>query len=367
MNQTLFLSSNDITRIIQRTGPDALMDTLIDRLEKAFQSSSDGSWEIPARDGFHYEAPYPGLIEWMPLMHRGDSVMMKLVGYHPNNPSQHQLPTILSTLALFDVTTGQLKVMADGTLLTALRTGAASAVASRVLANPESRTLGLIGAGAQAMSQLHAISRLFPLKRVLVHDIDRTIAESFEDRISVLNFGNLECETVPANQLVAESDIICTATSVEINGGPVFSNSAATKPHLHINAVGSDLPGKTEVPLNHLQQSFVCPDFSAQAIVEGECQQLKQDEIGPELSEVLNSPSRFAHLSSKLTVFDSTGFALEDFVALEYALEVAKQIGVGLPLQMESGQGDPHNPYEFLSHSQVKQVSIPETAESAFG
>jgi len=367
MNQTLFLSSNDISGIIQRVGPDALMDTLISRLKKAFQSSSNGSWEIPARDGFHYKAPYPGLIEWMPLMHRGDSVMMKLVGYHPNNPSQHQVPTILSTLALFDVSTGQLKVLADGTLLTALRTGAASAVASRVLASPESKSLGLIGAGAQAMSQLHAISRLFPIERVLVHDIDQTVAASFEDRISVLDFKSLSCEVVPINQLAAESDIICTATSVEIDGGPVFPGSAPIKPHLHINAVGSDLPGKTEIPLSHLRQSFVCPDFCAQAIVEGECQQLNQDEIGPELGEVLNSPSQYRHQSSNLTVFDSTGFALEDFVALEYALEVATEIGVGSPLQMECGQGDPHNPYEFLIQQQDRQVPVHEKVESAFG
>ena len=101
----------------------------------------------------------------MPIYKKGAEVVIKVVGYHPKNPKNFNLPTILSSISSYDTKTGHLMGIADGVLLTALRTGAASAVASELLAKPESTTLGLIGCGAQSITQLHALSRYSNLKR----------------------------------------------------------------------------------------------------------------------------------------------------------------------------------------------------------
>ena len=166
MSETLFLSCDAIGSIVQKIGADVVMDELIDRLDIALGEFDQESFEVPPRDGFRYDQPHTGLVEWMPLMRRGSCVTLKMVGYHPQNPISYQLPTILSTLSLFDVRTGHMKVLADGSFLTCLRTGAASAVASRILADAESRVLGLIGAGAQSMSQLYALAETRATERV---------------------------------------------------------------------------------------------------------------------------------------------------------------------------------------------------------
>ena len=125
---------------------------------------------IPVRDGFEYKIPEIGLVEWMPILKSGKKAIIKVVGYHPTNPALRNLPTVLSTINAYDTTTGHLDWIADATFLTALRTGAASAIASKVLALPYSKTVGLIGCGAQALTQLHAISLIFDIETVMVYD-----------------------------------------------------------------------------------------------------------------------------------------------------------------------------------------------------
>lgn len=358
MHPPILLSSHDIAETVRRTDVDAYMDALIKRMEQAFISYSPGAYSIPARDGFRYSTPHTGLVEWMPLMQHQQSVLMKMVGYHPDNPMVHALPTILSSFSLFDVQTGQIKALADGTLLTSLRTGAASAVASKLLADPESSTLGLIGAGAQAVTQLHALSRVFPLKQILIYDTEPTVSASFAERVAPLQLDAIQIKPASIDEIVDQAEILCTATSVAIGAGPVFATQAPLKPSIHINAVGADLPGKTELPYETLKNSFVCPDFLDQAMAEGECQQFSGDEqlceriIGPELHELIKKPEDFKSLQQKSTVFDSTGFALEDHVAMEHLLEQAHRFGLGTPLAFEDICTDPYNPYETVFPTQ---------------
>ena len=170
--RTLLLESDDVRALVFQIGIDRLMDDAIAELEAELQNFDSSRFEIPMRSGFDYEAPAPGLIEWMPIMNSGTRALIKVVGYHPMNPASRRLPTILSTAFAFDAGSGHLHAIVDATFATAVRTGAASAVASRILAIPEARTLGLVGCGAQAMTQLHALSRLFPIDRVLLHDIN---------------------------------------------------------------------------------------------------------------------------------------------------------------------------------------------------
>ena len=346
---TLLLSASDVNSLMEKYGIDRLMDDLVFRLIKEFENFNSIDTVIPIRSGFNYNTENVGLIEWMPVYKTGEEVVIKIVGYHPGNPVKFNLPTILSTISSYDTKTGHLKGLVDGVLLTALRTGAASAVATKYLAHPESSILGLIGCGAQSITQLHAISRLFPIKKVIIYDTDTVAVKSFENRSSLLGL-NIEVLNTGIDDILRESDIICTATSIAVGEGPLFGQYN-NKPHLHINAIGSDFPGKIELPINLLRESFVCPDFTEQAKIEGECQQLADDEIGADLFTVIQNYDTYNHLKDKLTVFDSTGWALEDQVVMDLFLDLANEFKIGMEVSLENISSDVKNPYHFLYKS----------------
>ena len=356
--KTLVLSSFDIQEVLGHFGVDWIMMTLVERLRIAINNYNPQKLSIPVRNGFHYEKPERGLIEWMPLYHQDDQggkILIKVVGYHPSNPGKFNLPTIVSTISEYDTNSGHLCALIDGVLATAIRTGAASAVASKLMAKPTSSIFGLIGCGTQAVTQLHAISRCFKIERVFFYDIDPNALSSFEKRCSTLN---LDIDFVSTNieEVVKNSDILCTASSIDIGAGPLFS-TIETKAHLHINAVGSDFPGKVEIPLELLHKCFVCPDFIEQAIIEGECQQLEQKEIGAGLVEVVQNSHKYAYLQNERTVFDSTGWALEDKVVLDLLLDCASELGLGQELEIEHRPADTKNPYDFFKAVNLKTGS----------
>lgn len=352
--KTLILSSNDVQHLVNKVGIDKFMNLLIERLFTAFAEFDETQTEIPLRTGFYYENPAPGLVEWMPLFQRGQRVLMKIVGYHPQNPAKFSLPTIVSTMSLLDVSTGHLAALIDGTLLTAMRTGAASAVATRIMAREDSSTLGLIGCGAQAVTQFHAISQVRNIRKVLVYDIERSATASFASRVSTICGKSTPILAKPIDEIVDSSDVLAVATTVDVNGGPVMPVRLG-RPWLHVNACGSDFPGKIELPVQLLRESFVCPDNLDQALKEGECQQLELASIGGQLAEVAREADAYASLQSQRTVFDSTGWALEDHVAVTVAMELARDAGVGREIEIESIPNDPRNPYEFLNEGKAKQ------------
>lgn len=344
--RTTILTAKDLARVVAHVGLDGLMDQMIQGLSDALLSYDEDALATPVRDGFDYTVPHSGLIEWMPAMELGESAIVKLVGYHPSNPHNFQLPTILSSALHFDTGTGRLLSLLDTTFLTALRTGAASAIASRLLAVADSRTLGLVGAGAQAVTQLHALSRTFELERVLVFDTDARALASFAQRAGHVELPGITLCQSALEELCEQSDIICTATSVATNSGPVLADRNL-RPWLHVNAVGSDFPGKTELPLSLLQRSLVCPDYLPQAMREGECQQLPAAAVGPQLVDLLkNAATCKAHRNST-TVFDSTGWALEDYVAVKIFLQLAAELECGTELELADLSLDPMSPYAF--------------------
>lgn len=343
--KTFVLNSTDLKRVVAATGIDSLMDQMIYRLKQAFISYDPKSLETPQRSGFNYQNPI-GLVEWMPIHQVGEKVTIKVVGYHPTSPARFDLPTIVSTLSSYDTKTGHLEAMVDATFLTSVRTGAASAIASQWLADPASKVLGIVGCGAQAVTQIHAISRCFDLEEVLIFDTDESSAISLRNRVSFLN-DSVEVSVAQLDEIARRSDILCAATSVEPGAGPVVDLSMS-KSSLHVNAVGSDFPGKTELSVDFLKRSFVCPDFSPQAAVEGECQQLAPSEFAVTITDIAKQASDYVEQQKMTTVFDSTGWALEDWVAMELIVEKAQELGVGEQIEIECLSKDPLDPYEFL-------------------
>ncbi len=348
--QSLLLDASDVRSVVTSVGRDALMDELIMRLTDAIRLYDPEVAQVPPRSGVHYRVPDWGLLEWMPAHLGQEGTTVKLVAYHPANPERHGLPTVISTICVFDTRSGHLMGLVDGTFLTALRTGAASAVASRQLALPQSRTLGVIGCGAQAVTQIHALSRVFPIEKVVAYDIRDDVARTLRDRVGFLDVSFDVVWRESLADLVAASDILCTCTSAAPGEGPVFPD-VPHAPHLHVNAVGSDFHGKFELPVELLRRSLVCPDFYEQAIHEGDCQQLVPDEIGPDLKTLVQNAEKYRTEQMSPTVFDSTGWALEDHVAALMMFDYARDLGRGRPVALECLPSDPRDPYSLLDTS----------------
>jgi ornithine cyclodeaminase/alanine dehydrogenase-like protein (mu-crystallin family) len=365
IRNTRLLSRQDIATIAHEIGRDAIMDALIAALTDTFARYDSRIIEVRKRDGFNYDrrrgngsTPISpelagGLLEWMPVLDLGAAATINIVSYNPRNPARHAIPTIIATNIQHDIKTGHLLALADGVFLTALRTGAASAVATRILAHPEGRAVGIIGCGAQAVTQLHALSRVMRIERVLAFDVDPAAARSFSRRVEFLGVDVTVAEVAAVE---SEVDVLVTATSVPLGAGPVFPGKKL-RPHLHINAIGADVPGKTECPFAVIDgAALVCPDFRAQAVTDGECQQLPEDRVGPSLAQLVKDSASYHEYRTRLTIFDSTGFALEDKVALELFLGYADRLGLGTEIEVEALPLDPLDPYSIERASGVEQL-----------
>ena len=342
--KTRLLGADDLIALLRAVGRDRFMDLMIERLRSRLRFHDDEAVQVRARDGFRYDKPDLGLIEWMPTHEIAGPVVVKMVGYHPTNPVQRDLPSVIATSSMWDTETGHLVAIADATLLTAVRTGAASAIATDLLARRGPVTVGIVGLGAQAVTQLHAISRVRTVERVLATDTNAEVAATFAARTRFLGLDIDVLDPADAGSLVERVDVLCTCTSVDIEAGPVVVDGPE-RTGLHVNAVGADFPGKVELPAALLRRAVVVPDILEQCIVEGECQQLDPREIGLSLPELVQQSADAAALRERLTVFDSTGWAVEDDVALRLAIELADTHGLGAEIQLEHLPVDPYDPY----------------------
>ena len=359
---TLILSSDTVEGIVRHYGLDTVLRKLVDRLDAAMHRHDPARTDTPTRAGFHYDRPHAGLVEWMPIHERGRDVTIKVVGYHPDNPAAYGLPTIVSTISAYDTATGHLTCLMDGVLPTAMRTAAATVIATRLFARPDSRTLGIVGCGAQAVAHVHALSLYFAFDRILVHDSEAGAARSLAQRCAAFGL-TVPIVPAPVPTLFAEADILITATSIDVGAGPLFPDQPH-RPHLHVNAIGSDFPGKTELPVALLHRAFVCPDFRPQAVIEGECQRLEERYIGSDIVTVRQNQQDYAHLRDELTVYDSTGWSLQDQVVLRLFADLAAELGLGEYLRIENMNGDATNPYDFLTPAPGRRPRVTEAVNA---
>ena len=345
-NETWILSADDVQKIVKHVGHDQLMDTLIADLHLAFSKFNSETIEIPLRLGFSYEKLILRLVEWMPFHEENEEVVIKVVGYHPNNPQDFNLPSILSCISFYNTPTGHIKGNAFGVLLTALRTGAASIIASKYLARAKSLFLGLIGCGAQSVTQLYAVSRLFPIEKVLYYNTDAKAKQSFQERCSLLGL-DVTFKESSIEGIMGLSHIVSMATSIGVNRGPLLDDVEVLI-FAHINAIGSDFQGKVELPKSLLEKSFISPDFKQQALTEGECQRLETKFIDSELYQVIQGNGKFDFVKNKISVFDFTGWALVDQVIMDLFLKLAKQYSYVEKIVIGNVLKDAKNPYHFL-------------------
>ncbi len=354
---TRIISVDDLAAVVSNVGFDPLLDELIVVLRQALATHDPRRLQTQDRTGFHYDQPGLGLVEWMPAMDVGRRVSIKTVGYHPSNPAQRNSPSVLATTSLYDTTDGRLVMICEATALTALRTGAASAIATDILAIPEASVLGVVGCGAQAVSQIHAISRVRAIRRVIAFDTDAAVSQSLPRRLATVT-GEVTVEVVTEDdlgRLVAESDVLCTCTTVEPGAGPVIPESEH-RPWLHINAVGADFSGKLEIPTAYLHNALVIPDVPGQCLIEGESQQLLAGDLGPDLAQLARNAGEYRRYRDLLTVFDSTGWALEDLVAAELIGRHCERLDLGTTIELQPTTDDPYDPYQRIRESPVSSL-----------
>ena len=346
---TLFLSQQDVADIVGRLTPQRLMSEMIERLDRAFVKFDSAKVNsTKPRNGYHYKDPVEGSIEWMSILQNEGRYLMKLSGHHPLNPQDYGLPTILGTLLLVDSNTGQLDAVVDASYLTALRTGAASAVASKYMARTNSSTLGIIGCGVQGVTQVQAMCSVFDIREIYFSDSDPETAASFTSRVAAFAKAGTKISSVSTEEAVSRADILCTATSTAIKQAPLFEKAIRTKPFIHINAVGADRKGKAEIPVQFLRRCYVSPDRLNQAVKTGECQNLKAIEIGSELTTIARHGNEYEYLKNKRTVFDSTGWVLEDLIAVELLLEYASLFDIGSIIPGSDSSKSPKDPHALI-------------------
>ena len=300
------------------------VDRSIDLVSAAFAAHGRGETVMPAK----VYLPVPeGDFRAMPAS-IGRVAGVKWVNAHPHNPARFRLPSVMALIIVNDPATGQPLGILEGALITALRTAAAAALATRLLANPDADRLGLFGCGAQAPHQIRAIARVRRLREILVHDRDL-------DRAVALR------ESLPEFP-------IRVAPPAEVAGAPILTTiTPSTEPYLaaewvgpgtHLNALGADAAGKEELDPAILPRARIFVDDWEQAVHSGEVNVplsqglITQDHIVGTLGEVVIGHRAGRTAPEEITIFDSTGLAVQDLVLADYVRQVAEERGLGIVL-----------------------------------
>lgn len=253
-----------------------------------------------------------GVIELMPTSD-GKLYGFKYVNGHPKNTRSGR-QTVTAFGVLSDVDSGYPLLLSEMTILTALRTAATSAVAAKYLAPQGARTMALIGNGAQSEFQAIAFKAILGVDRLRLYDIDPEATERCRRNLDGMGFSVQSC--LSTEEAVEGADIVTTATADKQNATILTDNMIGSS--VHINAVGGDCPGKTELHRDILLRSDIFVEYPPQTRIEGEIQQLNTDHPITELWQVMTGAAAGRRSAAQVTLFDSVGFATEDFSALRY-------------------------------------------------
>ncbi len=283
-----------------------------------------------------------GVIELMPTSD-GQLYGFKYVNGHPENTrSGRQTVTAFGVLA--DVGSGYPMLLTEMTILTALRTAATSAVAAKYLAPRGSTSMAVIGNGAQAEFQAIAFKALLGIKKLRLYDIDPAATRKCVRNLDGLGFEITSCNS--AQEAVEGAHIITTVTADKKYATILTDNMVGSG--VHLNAVGGDCPGKTELHHDILLRSDIFVEFTPQTRVEGEIQQLKPDHPVVELWEVMAGQKPGRTDPGQITLFDSVGFAIEDFSALRYVRDQLAQTGLYAELDLLADPDEPRDLFGML-------------------
>ncbi|MGP9680700.1 ornithine cyclodeaminase [Brachybacterium sp. AOP3-A1-3] len=334
---TQLLDVAGMARWIRRDGAEAILVRMTDYLEADYRR-----WERFDKTPRIASHTPLGVIELMPTSD-GETYSFKYVNGHPSNPSRG-FQTVTAFGVLADVDTGYPTFLAEMTLLTALRTAATSALAAKALARPDSRTLALIGAGSQSEFQALACRGVLGIEDLRVFDIDAAAIEKVRRNLEPLGFRVHAATSV--DEAVRGADIITTCTADKARNTILRADQVA--PGVHLNAIGGDCPGKTELDAAILEGARVVVEFTPQTRIEGEIQQMLADFPVTELWQVLTGAAVGRSSAEEVTVFDSVGFAISDFSALRCARDATDGTDLQSALDLVADPDDPKDLFSLV-------------------
>jgi len=346
---TRFLSTPDVARIVQTLTLPEFLARLVNQLESDFLRW--GEFDKSPRSAAHSK---DGVIELMPIADAA-RYSFKYVNGHPKN-HRFGLPTVMAFGVLADVATGAPLLLSELTLTTALRTAATSVMAARHLARTDSRAMALIGNGAQSEFQALAFHHLMGIREVRLFDVDPAATERLARHLREAAPGLKVTLCANTAQAVRGSDIVTTVTADKKNA--TILTPEMIEPGMHINGVGGDCPGKTELHRGVLEAGRVFVEFEPQSRVEGDVQQMAADFPVTELWQVLAGQATGRSSADEVTVFDSVGFALEDFSALSLLFDSARSLRLGSELPLMPEMADPKNLFGQLNVTQLADMPI---------
>ncbi len=323
----LILTKKEVEKII----PLGEVKKVITAVEKAFSDYGKAKVQMPAKLYLDFKE-FNGDLRIMPSFSETLKIAgTKIVNVHPDNPKKG-LKSVMAVIVLNDPRTGLPLVLMDGTWITALRTGAASAVATKYLAKKEAKTLGAVGAGYQAITQIAAISKVRKLKEVFVYDINEKAIEKLK---RILAKEKIEIKRGELEE-VCQKEILVTTTPAR---GPVVKSEWILS-GTHINAIGADAAGKEELDPEILKKAKVVIDNWEQASHSGEINVpltkgiISKNNIFAELGEVVIGKKSGRENDKEITIFDSTGLAIQDLYTANLVYNSAKGKKIGKKIEM---------------------------------
>ena len=335
-----FVSVDDMMKIVNGIGIETVLIELAKYIEHDFRR-----WELfdkTPRVAAHSD---DGVIELMPTSD-GENYGFKYVNGHPKN-MREGYQTVTAFGVLSDVGNGYPILLTEMTILTALRTAATSAMAAKFLAPKGADTMAAIGNGAQCEFQCLAFKAICGISKVRLYDVDPAATKKAVRNLSGKGLEVVACKT--PEDAIQGAQIITTCTADKQNATILTDNMVGSG--VHINAIGGDCPGKTELHGDILQRSDIFVEYPPQTRIEGEIQQLDDGHPVTELWQVITGQISGRREASQITLFDSVGFAIEDFSALRYVRDQLDRTGHYIDLDMLADPDDPRDLFGMVGRA----------------
>jgi alanine dehydrogenase len=326
--KVLLLSKAEVEGLIS-------MSEAIEAVEEAFRAKELGKAQMPPKSYVYFKRHQGDFRVMSAYLEKLGAAGVKIVNVHPRNPKEYGLPSVMATILLLNSETGAPIAIMDGTWITNIRTGAGGAVAAKYLARKDSRVVAMIGAGAQARSQLIALKEVLDIEEVRVNDVVPEQMKRYASErgkklgIDVKPAGNVE-------KAVKGADILVT---VMLARKPLVMNDWISE-GMHINAIGADAPGKQELDPEILKRAKIVVDDLEQASHGGEINTalsegiIKREDVYAEIGEIVTGKKPGRTSDDEITIFDSTGLAIQD-IATDWKVYLkAREIGRGTEVEL---------------------------------
>ncbi len=335
-----FVSVDHMMQLIHHIGIEEMLRDLAGYIEADFRRWA--LFDKTPRVASHSDV---GVIELMPTSD-GEAYGFKYVNGHPKN-TREGLQTVTAFGLLADVYTGYPVLLTEMTLLTAMRTAATSAMAAKYLAPEGARCMAMIGNGAQAEFQTLAMKALLGIDTVRLYDIDSAATEKAARNLSGRGLTVVPCPSAEA--AIEGAQILTTCTADKQNATILTDNMVGSG--VHINAIGGDCPGKTELHRDIVARAEMFVEYPEQTRIEGELQQMPEDHPFTELWQVISGTAVGRRNAQQVTLFDSVGFAIEDFSALRYVRDRINGTAFYTELDLLADPDDPRDLFGMLMRS----------------